>query len=202
MHPYHKNGAEPFWYDEAKGFAGGKWPWAIAVWTEPKPESERVSHRDLTVAALKQAVEMWHSKEKHDKDYLSGDAAYAHWIGWLRDVESGKAKDPKAGMQGNGWCFDVLVHSRRIASRWLREQATQFGDEARPHFLDAADRYAEIVEICLKDLECTWSLALPPKQFDKWTSEMRKDQIARLEAARALDAAAIAAIEKALAAIE
>ena len=48
----------------------------------------------------------------------------------------------------------------------------------------------------MKDLNCPWDLALGPNRFDGWTSELRQDQIARLEAAREHDRAAVAAIEK------
>jgi hypothetical protein len=199
LHPYHKWGAEPFWYDEAKGFAGGKWPWGIVVWLSPKPEAERASERDLTLAALKQAVAMW--KTERNEAYFCGEAAYAHWLKWLRGVDTGEVKDPKAGMQGNGWCYDVLIHSRRIAARWLTQRAQSFDGEAHERLFAAADHYSRIAELCIKDLGCPWSLALPPDKFDQWTPEMCRTQIQRLEAARDHDRAAIAEIEKALAAV-
>jgi hypothetical protein len=199
VHPYYKEGAEAFWHDEEKGmmgFAGGKWPWGIVVWLEPKAEDKRVADKELALAGLTQAVEMWKT-EKHEA-YFVGEAAYAHWLGWLNDVESGKTDDPKAGMQGNGWCYDVLIHSRRIASRWLKEKAKTFDGEVARQLAAAADHYAQIAEVCMKDIDCPWSLALPPNRFDDWTSELRQDEIARLTAARDHDRAAIAAIEKAL----
>ncbi len=200
LHPYHKWGAEPFWHDEADGSAGGKWPWGVTVWTNPKPLGQRRSDRKLTVAALRQAVEMWNT-EKRDA-YFVGDAAYGHWLGWLRDVEAGKVNDPKAGMQGNGWCFDVLIHSRRIAGRWLKDKADSFTGEAAEQLRVAADHYARIPELCMKDVDCPWELAPGPGSFEKWTSEMRQSQIARLVAAREHDRAAIAAIQKALESME
>ena len=196
MHPYHKNGSEAFWHDEAEGFAGGNWPWVIAVWTEPIPGDERATGRDLTIAALEQAVEMWNSEKR--QAYFVGEAAYTHWLGWLRDVESGGVDDPKAGMQGNGWCFDVLIHSRRIAGRWLEQKADGFDGESAKHLRSAAERYAQIAELCAKDLNTSWDLALGPNRADDWTSELRRAQIARLEAAREHDRAAIGKIEEAL----
>jgi len=74
VHPYYKFGNEVFWHDEAEGFAGGKWPWAIAVWTKPIPANERASERDLTITALKQAVEMWNTEKRGD--YFVGEEAY------------------------------------------------------------------------------------------------------------------------------
>lgn len=197
LHPYYKNGREAFWHDEVKGFAGGSWPWGIVVWTEPRPESERVPARDLTLDALRQAVEMWKTEKR--EAYFVGKAAYAHWLNWLRDVEAGKADNPKAGMQGNGWCYDVLVHSRRIAGPWLKQRAELFSEETQKHLLAASEHYSRIVELCMADLDCPWNLALPPGKFEQWTSTMRQTQIRRIEAARDHDAAAIAEIEKALA---
>ncbi|HEO70094.1 MAG TPA: hypothetical protein ENN80_02450 [Candidatus Hydrogenedentes bacterium] len=182
VHPYHKWGSEPFWHDEVEGFAGGKWPWAIAVWTEPKPDNERASDRDLTIAALEQAVDMWHT-DKRDA-YFVGDAAYAHWLEWLRDIEAGKVDAPKAGMQGNGWCFDVLIHNRRIAAQWLDNKAGQFNHQAAKALRVAADHYAQLAKVCMEGLNCPWDLALSPERSDEWTSTLRQNQIARLEAAR------------------
>jgi beta-lactamase regulating signal transducer with metallopeptidase domain len=200
VHPYHKNGTEAFWYDEATGFAGGKdkWPWGIAVLTEPKSKEERVSNRDLTIAALKQAADMWKTEKRGA--YFVGDAAYAFWLKWLRDVEAGTVKDPKAGMHGNGWCFEVLIHSRRIAGRWLKQTADDFTGETGRQLRIAADHYTQLVEVCMKDINSPWDLAPGPVRFDAWTSRMRQQEIARLEAAREHDRAAIDAITQALAA--
>jgi len=195
-HPYHEWGAEPFWHDEAKGFAGGTWPWGIVIWLGPKTEAERAAERDLTIAALKQAVAMW--KTERDKAYFCGEAAYAHWLKWLRGVDSGEVKDPKVGMQGNGWYYNVLEHSRAIAGRWLKQRAEMFKGKPRERLLAAADHYSQIHELCMKDIGCPWSLTLGPDKFAEWTLELRRTQIERLEAAREHDRAAIAEIEKAL----
>lgn len=197
-HPYYKQGRETFWHDEAKGFAGGAWPWGIAVWTAPKPAAERVPPRELTLAALKQAVDMWHAEKRGD--YYVGEAAYAHWLAWLRAVDAGRAADPKAGMKANGWCYDTLVHYRRIAGDWLRQTAADFDGDARQQLRVAAEAYARIPEICLQDSKCPWDLAPAPQHFDSWTHALRQEQIRRLEAAQAQDRAAVAAIAKALAA--
>jgi hypothetical protein len=196
MHPYHRGGSVAFWHDEPQGFAGGQWPWGIVVWTEPKSIDERVSDRSLTIAALKQAVEMWNTEKR--EAYFVGEAAYAHWLGWLGGVEREEVEDPKAGMQGNGWCFDVLIHSRRIAGRWLKQKADGFEGEGAKQLSVAADHYTQIAELCMRDLNSPWDLALSPNRVEGWTSELRRNQTARLEAAREHDRAAVAAIEKAL----
>jgi hypothetical protein len=199
LHPYHAKGKATFWFDEGKGFAGGKWPWGIVIFTQRKAAAEMPSQRELTIAALKQAVEMWKTDKRGN--YYCGLAAYEHWVGWLKDVEAGKLKDAKGGMQGNAWYYDVLVHSRRIAGRWLAEKAKTFDGPAAAKFASAAAHYSQIATICLESLDCPWSLALSPGAADKWTSDMRKDQIRRLELSRGHDQAAIADIEAALSAI-
>jgi hypothetical protein len=140
---------------------------------------------------------MWNAK-KHGK-YFVGDAAYGHWIQWLTQVEAGEAADPKGGMQGNGWCFDVLIHSRRIAAGWLRQIAPSFEQPSREQLLLAADHYQKIVDGCLKDLSCPWDLAPGPDHYADWTSAKRQSQISRLESARTQDRAAISALQSALA---
>jgi hypothetical protein len=199
MHPYHDHGRECFWHDQAQGFAGGKWPWGISVWTQPKSPDERPSPRELTITALKQAVEMWRAEKR--EAYFVGEAAYEHWLNWLRDVDTDRVADPKAGMQGNGWCFDVLIHSRRIASSWLTEIARNFDGDAPQQLLFAVDHFRSLVNCCMQDLSSTWELALGPNRFSEWSSAMRQSQIERLEFARQHDRAAMTAIHSMLSAV-
>jgi hypothetical protein len=197
VHPYHKWGGEEFWHHEAEGFAGGSWPWSVAVWREPKSPSALVPDRTLLKDALEQAVDMW-TADAAMEQYLTGDSAYAFWLQWLEGVDTGGVEDPKAGMQGNGWCFDVLIHSRSIAGRWIRWKAEDCGGDAGRHLRAAGDRYEEMVGLLSDGIQCAWSLALPPRKHDEWTPAMRLDQIRRLEGARRLDAEAVSSLRKAL----
>lgn len=202
-HPYHKGGSEAFWFDEAQGFAGcnGNFPWAVVVWEAPKPAEALADPRDATIAALEQAIAMWSADAINPRDdhvYYAGELAYLKWIDWLSAIDAGEIDDPKSGMQGNGWCFDVLVQNRRIASRWLRKQAPLLGSAAEADLLAAADHDDRLVAACTADLDSPWDLALPPQRADDWTPAMRRNQIDRLEASRDHDATAIAAIERAL----
>jgi len=192
VHPYHEDGKEPFWHDEANGFAGPDWPWGIAVWTEPKPQSERANEHELMARALAQAVDMWDTERC--EDYYVGEAAYRQWIAWLHAVDGDEVDSPESGMQGNGWCFDVLVQSRRIASRWLIARATRFDGDAADKLREAAAHYAKIVEICTDGLPSTWDLAPPPSRSSEWTAEMREEQVRRLELSCEQDRAATDAI--------
>lgn len=197
IHPYHRWGAETFWHDEAAGFAGGKWPWGIAIWQEPGNTDDIPSDDELLRKALEQAVDMW-SAGKQEDQYLCGDEAYSFWIDWLKGVNDGSVEDPASGMQGNGWCYDVLVHSRRIASEWLRKRAEELQGEAGELLSDAAESYRELADVLMAGLDCPWELALAPEKFDEWTPEMRSEEVRRLERARDLDAQAVESIRRAL----
>ena len=198
VHPYHKRGKEAFWHDEVEGFAGGKWPWGIVVWTKRKSKEELSSEKILLQNTLNQIVDMWTRKEKLDTAYYSGEMAYEYWIDWLQRVYQDEIKDPRPGMQGNGWCFDVLVHSRRIAGQWLKEKTDGLKGEVADQLMIAARHFSRVSDICIKNLKCTWDLALPPEYAPKWSKEMQKDQINRLKAAYEHDKAAVKAIENAI----
>jgi len=200
IHPYHKSGGEPFWFDESDGFAcgGDKWPWNIIVWNEPKKAEDLADNMELTVNALRRAVDMWHCTDKIDDVYFTGDSAYEHWLNWLRGCNSRSDAANKAGMQGNGWCFCVLNHCRNIAAEWLEAKANDFDMYARMQLLLAADNYRFLSDSCLKGLDSTWQITPTSGDFDKWTTEMRGEQIRRLESARTYDRLAITAIENAL----
>jgi hypothetical protein len=49
---------------------------------------------------------------------------------WLLEVDSGRQENPSVGMQGNGWCLDVLIQNRRIAGRWVEQKAKAFKGDA------------------------------------------------------------------------
>jgi len=196
--------AHPCWGFEhiensCRAFPWRLWAYESFPWDKPKPADQRAAPRDLTVAALRQAVKMWGAEKC--EDYIVGDSAYAYWLGWLRNVDAGREKDPKAGMQGNGWCYDTLVQYRRIAADWLKRVADDFEGGIHEQLLAASCEYEAIAELCMCGLECPWDLALRPDGFDEWTSALRQDQIRRLEAAREHDRAAIAAIEEVLRAL-
>ncbi len=196
MHPYHQNGKVEFWHDEVKGFAGGTWPWGIAVWQAPKPAADRVPEKELLRAALAQAVDMWRTEKRGD--YSCGDAAYRGWLEWLAAVEAGTWPKPEGGMHTNGWVFDVLCSSRRIAGAWLKAKAAAYDGATKEQLLVAAGHYEAMAAELMAGLKCPWDLALPPGRVKDWTSALRQEQIKRLTAARAHDRAASAALELAL----
>lgn len=197
FHPYHEWGREAFWYDEAEGFAGGRWPWAVVVWTGRREPEELTPYDELLKSALAQAVEMWSAPEVGDQ-YLCGGEAYDFWIGWLQDIDEGGVEDPVSGMQGNGWYFDVLVHSRGIAGRWLAARADDVPEGAAEPLRSAAGLYSRMASELAGGLDCSWDLAPPPERYGQWTAEMRREQVSRLCRARELDGEAVALVREAL----
>ena len=182
VHPYYKEGKQAFWMDELKpegieAFAGPKWPWTVRVWVAPKESDQLVLPKTLTINALNQAVAMWDQKvdpnisPKPLHVYFSGDQAYEKWIGWLEQVQAGEIKNPKSGMQGNAWCYAVLVHSRHIAAKWLKQQANLFDGDVQNQLMKIADTYGQIPQVCLKDISSTWELFMGPDRFEDWTDE-------------------------------
>lgn len=213
VHPYYKDGKQAFWLDELEpqgieAFAGPKWPWGVCVWEEPKRFDQLDSPKTLTINALKQAITMWDHKidpnasPKPQHVYFSGDQAYDKWIGWLVQVQAGLIENPKSGMQGNAWCYAVLVHSRQIAANWLKQQANLFDGDVHSQLLKIADTYAQIPQVCLKDINSTWELFMGPDRFEDWTDDIRSEQINRLQQVRELDRTAVQLIRYAIEAVE
>ena len=196
LHPYHSDPHTPFWHDQASGFAGGQWPWGVAVYSEPKTDDQLTSDRELTIAALQQAVQMWHTEKVGA--YFIGSAAYDHWLNWLNDAHQGRIENPQVSMQGNAWCFAVLVHSRKIAGAWLQQKAANFDDPTASHLRRAAEHYTQLAQSCAADFASPWDLALRPERIEHRTPTRRQTQITRLKTARRHDRSAIAEIEKAL----
>ena len=139
---------------------------------------------------------MWDAGER--EGYYVGDSAYECWLAWLCDVETGAIADPRPGMNGNGWYFEVLVHCRRIAGRWLDRIADEFPSGCAQDLKQSADQYSRIAEECIKDIGSTWDLTPRAEHVDTWTSTMRQEQIKRLESAREHDRAAIDLLRRAL----
>ena len=55
---------------------------------------------------------------------------------------------------GNAWCYDSLIDARRCAAGHLRSIAGEFGKDASPHLLAAADAYERVVEALTEGVEC------------------------------------------------
>ncbi|MEW6360236.1 MAG: hypothetical protein AB1696_28140 [Planctomycetota bacterium] len=191
LHPYKDRGA--------KTFVETKWPWWIVVFTERKKEMP--SKRDLAIEALQQAVKM--AKTPESGAYFLGFRAWEGYIQKLKALEQADEKTRKDAMQGNAWIYECLAQYRGAASWYLRDVAGEFNAPAAEHLRRAADLYGKMSDEVLRDKEhCVVTIAPYPwalKDGKVWTTEMRKKQIRRLEAALPLEREALQEIEKALA---
>jgi hypothetical protein len=201
---YQKNGEEwiclhPYRDGGKKTFVETKWPWGITVFTERKKEMP--SRRDLAVGALQQAVKM--AKTEESGSYFLGFKAWDNYLQKLRALEQADEKTRKDSMQGNAWIYECLAQYRGAACQYLREVAGEFDAPAAEHLRRAADLYAKMSNDVLRDKEhCVVTIAPHPwalKEGKSWTSEMRQEQIRRLDAALPLEREAVQEIEKALA---
>ena len=191
LHPYREGGK--------KTFVETKWPWGIAVFTERKKGMP--SRRELALGALQQAVKM--AKTEETGNYFVGLKAWDNYLQKLKALEQADEKARKDAMQGNAWIYECLAQYRGVASQYLRDVAGEFDAPAAQHLRKAADLYGRMSDDVLRDKEhCVVTIAPYPwalKEGKSWTSEIRQEQIRRLEAALPIEREAIAEIEKALA---
>jgi hypothetical protein len=103
---------------------------------------------------------------------------------------------------GNAWIYECLASYRGSAARYLREVTGEFESPVAAHLLQAAALYEQISGEVLTDATHTTMKIAPypggPEDGKLWTTEMRHEQVRRLEAALPLERAAIAEIEAAL----
>jgi len=191
LHPYREGGT--------KTFVETQWPWGIAVFTERKKEMP--SRRDLALEALQQVVKM--AKTEETGEYFVGFKAWGDYIQKLKALEQADEKVRKDAMQGNAWIYECLAQYRGAACQYLREVGGGFRAPVAQHLRKAADLYGKMSAEVLRDKEhCVVTIAPYPwalKDGKTWTSEMRQEEIRRLEAALPLEREAVQEIEKALA---
>ena len=68
---------------------------------------------------------------------------------WLDGVEGFSSGVWASSVHGNGWCFEVLISSRRIASSWLDKIADDAGASRGP-LRSAAGSFATLVDMCMQ----------------------------------------------------
>jgi hypothetical protein len=190
FHPLREGGTETF--------VETTWPWGILLFVEPKKELP--GRRELALGALEQAVEMAGTPEAGD--YTLGLRAWDDYLAKLRALQSADEGSRRGAMLGNSWIFECLAQYRGAAAQYLRDVAGEFDPRAAGHLLNAAELYERISNEVLRDKEhCLLTTAPLPWSLgegETWTSEMRADQIARLERALPLERQAIQEIKEAL----
>lgn len=202
VHPYFRDGKEVFVMGESGSeFADceGGMPWGVLVFTEPKAGTEIVSPRELALDSMRQAVAMWESDPV--EAYILGDAAWQHWIDWVNGFDA-DGETSRAGMHGNRWIYVTLWEYRTAAAAWLRECGDILEPAMRGDVATAANHYLQLAALLLDGKDHVWEAAPPGGKPEAWSVEVRQRYCDLLEAARAHDRAAIAALRKALDAME
>jgi len=195
LHPWHNNGKKPFNVSSIPEIC-----WGIGVYTERKSEQE--DQKKLIFESLKQAVEM--AKTKRTDNYFVGFKAWEQYIKILQSLNKSWNKFNKNDMLGNAWIYESLVQYRDVAARYLFSIKDKFGESAKQHLEKAVVWYQQMSRDILKGEKAPKEIAPYPeslKKGEKWTKEMRGEQIKRLDDARQLEIQAIDEIEKALSSI-
>ena len=176
-------------------------PWIMIPRARTQPPSERTQ----LVESLKIAVRNWRRSDPRGVKgyvYLWGREALEAWQADLRDADNFSEKKRKGLFFLNWWSFDVLTDARRRAPEYLTGRAPHLNAKARK----AVERAAEIYK---KESNLLWatfmakSAFLGPwtgKKIKDWTPAVRNREQKVLAKAAALEAQAIAELEKALAA--
>jgi len=152
--------------------------------------------------ALTTAVTNW-KRTRHDgglpgREYFYGEAAFEAWIADLRRYDDLDAAGQKALRALDPWVFRSLLDARRTASKFLDDWSILVAGEAREALQRAAEQYGKLTTL----LEPLREQKKRPEAEQDWSPAARDKQAAALAKARALDAAAVAEIEKALAAMQ
>jgi hypothetical protein len=131
-----------------------------------------------------------------------GDAGYEKWISDLERADALTTEQLGNLFFLNGWTYSSLYANRSgHAARYLRAGAEHLPEAARGHIESAAQAYDQ-----MRERLGNWDTGNPmfgfvkQKKVETWAREVRQSEIALLKDVHELDARAIAAMERALAA--
>jgi RNA polymerase sigma-70 factor (ECF subfamily) len=169
------------------------------LWFTLQEHVEPPAQRDSVGDALKMAAHHWRrvSAKAGPGEYWYGDAA---WERWLNDVGLAGAFTAEQRAKlfcCSRWVFLTLFDARKEAAAFLRENAPLLPSAAQP----AAQRAAEIYDQQVRFMTSHPSRIMPGGDAKDWAPEVRARQIEFLAEVRRLDAAAVAEIEKSVAAL-
>jgi RNA polymerase sigma-70 factor (ECF subfamily) len=207
-HGYEEGGKKILWRNYSKGPEPHAIPAEkIGPWLEFfRSQDEPLSPRDALVESLGIAVRNWRRGHSDagikGRDYWYGTAAFDAWI---KDLGMAGTLDAETrnGLLGiSTWSFVTLLDSRSAAATFLADHAGHAAAAARGA-LDAARLEYERETATLgqaRSDKCAF-VAAHPGPDGGWTKEMMAREQQILAEARQHEEAAIAQIEKALAAM-
>jgi len=189
---------------EKDGYADGDWGCDVAV---VEPHDVPMDRRTAATNSLRLAVTL--AKTERFSNYLSGFAAFEHWIEALLDDSRFAALTPENWFPtalGNGYCYPCLWSARLNAEKYLRESADLFDEPIHARLLELATLYQQIHQTLnhtQPEFACTYSLQpWRLKSPVNWTRTLRQKQSNLLREAYAIEQKAIAKIESLLTLIE
>jgi len=190
LHPMRDRGQKPF--------VATQWPWGVAVFMQRNPQVP--ARRALALGALEQAVTM--ARTENAEAYWLGFKAWEDYIARLKAMDTADEKTKSGALLGNAWIYECLASYRGSAARYLREVASEFEPAGAAHLTHAAGCYEQISRKVLSDEEHATSRIAPypggPNDGRRWTTQLRREQVRRLEAALPLEREALGEIEAAV----
>jgi hypothetical protein len=200
---YQRNGEEwvclhPLKNAGLKTFIATQWPWGVAVFTQQKRQIP--TRRELAIGALQQAVKM--ARTVDSESYYVGFQAWNDYISRLKAMDTADEKTKSEALLGNAWIYECLVSYRASAVRYLREIAGEFESPVAAHLTQAAGLYEQMSSNVLCDEGHATLRIAPypggPHDGMLWTTEIRHEQVRRLDAAVPLERKATDEIEAAV----
>ena len=182
----------------------GKIGWLWLLLGEHKPV---LSRREALIEGLRIAVNNWRREVGREGpgEYWYGPTAYKAWCGHLANYDSLSEDKRKLLFHTNWWNFIAYLDGRRAAVTFLQENADLLEGQARQAVARAAGMYKQGLKGIDPDQFNEYNVFLGPwtgKSIRDWTREIRQREMDLLAEGQRIDAAGIAEIDKALAAVE
>ena len=168
-----------------------------------EPGDKPLARKDAVIQGLRAAVKSWSAGDvEHGGGHFQyGAKAFDSWKAALTEVDAGTGAGPVLPNHPNWWTFDSLVDARGEAVKYLQENAALFSAAGKAHIEKAASLYQQEHAAAAKATFENKEAFLGPwtgKKDTDWTSEVRAREIALLDKCQALEADAIAELQKAL----
>jgi hypothetical protein len=189
---YQKAGDDLFcrtYFDKRKGYEiARKFPRVVLVLEKKhdKVDDDACIRPSFRIVADNLTIEKY-------GEYYSGLAAFDKWIARLKTDDFTKLDSAQLSnaVQANNWIFNRLIADRKTGMEYLDLVAERL-PETEPRVADLTAFYqqeVDLLEPLLERLPCPSSVTRP----EQWTREIRDEEAAVLNRARALEAQALVA---------
>ena len=189
---------------------GGRGPFFLEPTQEPLPPRDALI-RGLLMGLVnwrrgRQPGEEWQPwREKGKWEYCFGEAAYEAWLEDMRAFTGLTVECRSSFYRCHAFTTHTLYDARLAGGRFLADNAGSLGEKARPHLEKAGELYGRLgrsIQDLRKEKVAFLGWAAPDEPAPAaWTDQARQREIEVLAEAHNLDAAAMAEIDRALAAM-